>query len=187
MTPKWSFAASFDDPEVKLILRNYDYLVDFAREAQATRGAGYAPGESAVHRWAGQSGDAPSSDSDNDLKLGATEGCKVRYWRGQDGSGLNDGFNDTFGTTSFWAAKKCGTRNPSVADMLNCKGGGRYALARQAAAALANAGHVGVDYAYGEGGVTDLVGDALGSRSRSEVRQAKFVLQAYNRKVCPLD
>jgi len=84
------------------------------------------------------------------------------------------------------------TSDPTLLQMLNARGGGVNALAREAVAALLNESHGDIDYPLNEGEIIALVNAALPDDGDSDVEDARATLFAHNHlgeediPICPL-
>jgi cysteine-rich repeat protein len=109
------------------------------------------------------------------------EGCTPGYWKQDQHFGSwvgylpSDVFDDVFGVNALGDA--------TLLDALWARGGGLYALARHATAALLNASNLDVDYMYTEAEVIALVQDAVAS---GDYTSAKDRLEDANEEGCPL-
>jgi hypothetical protein len=111
------------------------------------------------------------------------EGCTPGFWR-QDqhfdswvGYDPDDDFEVVFGVDASFDPHTLG-------DAVLLGGGGEYALARHAVAALLNAASPDVDYPYTEAEVIAMVQAAYAS---GDFESAKDVFEAANEAFCPLD
>ena len=126
----------------------------------------------------------------------AGEGCTPGFWRNHpelwDGAGTDDVtttiqtsdlFNATFGVTIV----QSGLLNTvTLFDAVNLGGGGKNALARHAAAALASADS-GIDYAFTVEQVIAIYRDAVGADAGPEtVSSALLKFSTENERGCPL-
>jgi hypothetical protein len=128
----------------------------------------------------------------NELMETGGEGCTPGYWKnhagiyshsrgGQkkpsawEGYSPLDSYDAVFGVASSF--------NSTLIAALNRGGGGENALGRHAVAALLNAAHSGVDYAYSEGEVIQIVQDAYVT---GDFTGAKDQLATENEQGCPL-
>jgi cysteine-rich repeat protein len=109
------------------------------------------------------------------------EGCTPGYWKQEHhfgnwvGYSPTDVFDDVFGVEALGDA--------TLLDALWARGGGLYALARHATAALLNTANSEVDYMYTEAEVIALVQEAVAS---GEYNWAKDQLAYANEEGCPL-
>jgi len=143
------------------------------------------------------SGEAASANVVTFTNTPSGEGCTPGFWKTHpqlwDGQGSNDVtstiqttdlFNATFGVTSAQSGLE---DSVTLLDATGLNGGGKKALARHAAAALASADS-GIDYPYSVSQVIALYRDAVGADSGPEtVQSALAKLQAANELGCPLN
>ena len=144
-----------------------------------------------------RSGEAASANVVTFTNTPSGEGCTPGFWKTHpqlwDGVGGNDVtntvqttdlFNATFGVTS---AQSGLADTVTLLDATNLNGGGKKALARHAAAALASADS-GIDYPYSVAQVRALYRDGVGADAGPEtVQSALAKLQAANELGCPLN
>jgi hypothetical protein len=110
------------------------------------------------------------------------EGCTPGYWRQYHhydswrGYEPGDDFATVFGVKAGFRA--------TLGQAVEFSGGGEYALARHAVAALLNTNHWRVDYAYGRDEVIDVVRWAYAT---GDFETAKDNLAEANEQRCPLD
>jgi hypothetical protein len=121
------------------------------------------------------------------LPPGGTEGCTPGYWK-QDQHfdswqtyAPGDSFNAVFGLTGPFADSM------TLLDALGLQGGGIYALARHAVAALLDSVHSGVDYGLTDAEVIQKTKAAYTSGDSTLIEGTKNVFAALNEKGCPLD
>jgi hypothetical protein len=114
---------------------------------------------------------------------GGGEGCTPGYWRQEHhfdswvGFNPSDDFEDVFGVNAAFDPDSLG-----VAVQLG--GGGEYALARHAVAALLNAASPDVDYLYSQAQVISMVQSAYASGDFEDV---KDLFEDQNEAGCPLN
>lgn len=115
------------------------------------------------------------------------EGCTPGYWRQSQhfdawdatGYSIGDDFGDVFGVGDL------PTFDPStLLDAVWLGGGGEYALARHAVAALLNASHPDLDYFFSE---MDIIAGVQGAYATGNFEPFKDALDAANNAGCSLN
>ena len=110
------------------------------------------------------------------------EGCTPGFWRQEHhfdswvGYSPEDSYNTVFGVSGSFA---------TLFDAVWARGGGEYALARHAVAALLNASSPDVDYAYTIDQVINMVQEAYSPDGDFE--DIKDMFEYENELGCPLD
>ena len=137
------------------------------------------------------------------------EGCSSGFWKNDASKRGEATWDDTnFDPDDKWLVilsaeldpitirvkdgpgKPTETSDPTLLQMLNARGGGVNALAREAVAALLNESNPEIDYPLNEGEIIDLVNDALPDDGDSDVEEARAALFEFNHfgetVICPL-
>ena len=141
----------------------------------------------------GNNDDGDGCSANCEVEERGDQGCTPGYWKqphhedSWQGVDPGDSFNATFMTDLVFSATRCGSSNPTLAQALRCRGGGRNALARQATAAYLNALNDSVGYAYSADQVKAMVKEAADAGSKDAMTAAKSKLGAANEAGCPLN
>ena len=120
----------------------------------------------------------------NGLACDGGEGCTPGYWKnhveawGCTGYGPDDNYATVFGVSPTFPATK------TLMMALKLGGGGEYALARHAVAAILNAGCASVEFGYSQAAVISMVQEAYNTDTFEAIKNS-FVYQ--NEAGCPLN